>query len=177
MDPETIRMIVPAGAGIVGALLGSGVTGWINVKNAEAARESEREMWALRTTHERAEALRADKRELYVRFLTTLAENTSAIVLPTFDYSLIHDEQLLLENQKIMTAALTTLTLLPGTREATQALSDARIAQSHLLDVVDDWKTGSRQSREVIESANAELNQRLAEAVVVVRNDMALPVL
>lgn len=170
MDPETLQMIVPASAGILGALLGSGVTGWINLKNARAAREAERAMWKLRSAHDRDEARREEKRDVYVAYNTALHSLTTLIGYGHLSDPRRLDEGPILEPRRAMSEASQTMVLLPGTELVTASMTAAMQAQADLLTLVEkSINDGTELSDEDFETACEDFRRKSSVTTVLMR--------
>jgi hypothetical protein len=170
MDPETLRMIVPAGAGILGALIGSGVTGWINLKNARAAREAERAMWELRRAHDRDEARREEKRDVYGTYNTAMHSLTTLIGYGHLSNPRRLDEEPILEARRVMAESSQAMMLLPGTELVTASMTAAMQAQTDLLTLVEESiNNGTELSDEDFEAACDDLRRKSSVTTVLMK--------
>lgn len=163
-------MIVPAGAGILGALLGSGVTGWINLKNARAAREAERAMWELRRAHDTDEARRVEKRDVYGTYNTAMHSLTTLIGYGHLSNPRRLDEEPILEARRVMAESSQAMMLLPGTELVTASMTAAMQAQTDLLTLVEESiNNGTELSDEDFETACDDLRRKSSVTTVLMK--------
>ncbi|MFF2297393.1 hypothetical protein [Arthrobacter sp. NPDC058127] len=173
MDPETLRMILSTGAGILGVLLGAGVTGWINLKNAKAAREAERAMWELRSSHDRDEARREEKRDVYVAYNTALHSITTLIGYGHLSDPRRLDEGPIFEVRRAMSEASQTMKLLPGTELVTASMTAAMQSQADLLTLVEESLNEGRElSEEDFAAACDDFQRKSAVTTLLMRRSL-----
>ncbi|QCO98976.1 hypothetical protein FCN77_16300 [Arthrobacter sp. 24S4-2] len=175
MDAETLKMIVTAGAGISGALLGSGLTGFINMKNAKASRDADKEMWELRREHEINEARRNEKRELYLTFNEAKQELTDLIIDAHFSnpqHAL--DEPRCMEIRGKMSTATFAVSMLPETSVVTSALIDVMNSQGDLMCLVDEAISERRGiDEEKFQAASNDFWAKSATALVLMNTSLS----
>lgn len=137
MDAETIRMIVPAATGVVGALLGSGLTGFLTAKNAKASREAERELLELRTEQEQEKSRREEKQELFARCLGALDRLTQHVSRANFSDTPL-DEEAIRHERFLITEASYVMNLYPDLDGVGAAYQKVVSAQTAFLSAVED---------------------------------------